>query len=285
MPRIKTRISGEGMSISSPETADLGRGGMHVHQAWAKSLRGRLVCNAKDGSVLVRIPARELEMGSGGYRDRGELTDYWIGLYPITNRQYQRFISETGHKAPELASSHESHLDQPFRNRAWNSEKEMDHPVVCVSWDDCVSYAEWAGLSLPTEAQWEKAARGPRGLAYPWGHEWDEGNCRNSNNRQNETTAEVWSYPEGASGYGTVQQSGNVWEWCSDCYDWSKNGPPRSGQSVDRVCRGGAWLRDDMSHFCGAYRAPGELGEYTSYLGFRLVANTSTFAKDSVGKP
>ena len=88
--------------------------------------------------------------------------------------------------------------------------------VTHVSWDDARAYAEWAEGALPTEAQWEKAARGPKGGIYPWGDDWDPTRCRHSKNRGDETTYSVSAYPEGVSGYGTYNQAGNVYEWCAD---------------------------------------------------------------------
>ena len=210
-----------------------------------------LALNAKDSSILVRIPAGEFEMGDGMVTDcpkhRVELSEYWMGVYCVTNRQYGRFVSATKHRAPD--------------NSLWQKGELLDHPVVNVSWDDAAAYAKWAGLSLPTEAQWEKAVRGPCCLIYPWGEEWDPKKCRNSTNKGNDTTAAVWEYPDGTSGYGTMQQSGNIWEWCADWYDDSYYGKspakdpggPQTGS--DRVARGGSWDHDDASDFRGASAA------------------------------
>jgi formylglycine-generating enzyme required for sulfatase activity len=232
--------------------------------------------NAKDGTILVRIPAGEFEMGDGQDNDcpkhRVHLSEYWIGVYCVTNRQYGKFVKETKHRAPDTAD-----YGTPIWKNGRCPEEKLDHPVVCVSWDDCVAYAKWAGLTLPTEAQWEKAARGPKGLIYPWGNEWDQNKCRNSNNRGNETTAAVWSYQEGVSGYGTLQQAGNVWEWCADWYDAdyykssaSKDPAGPQGGS-NRVVRGGCWYFDDASHFRGAIRYGDDPGSRNDYLGFRLA--------------
>jgi sulfatase modifying factor 1 len=231
----------------------------------------RLAVNVKDGSVLVRITAGGFEMGDGEDsncpKHMVELSEYWMGVYSVTNRQYARFVEETGHREP----------DYEF----WRQPGKADHPVMDVSWEDCAAYAKWSGLSLPTEAQWEKAARGPGGLVYPWGDEWDESKCRHDKNMGGETTAEVWDYSEGASGYGTEQQSGNVWEWCADEYDknYYKASPAKDPDGPEggatRVYRGGSWRSGGASYFRGAYRITGDSASRYGTRGFRLVRNSS----------
>ncbi|MCX6878723.1 MAG: SUMF1/EgtB/PvdO family nonheme iron enzyme [Verrucomicrobia bacterium] len=237
------------------------------------------VMEARDGSILVRIPAGEFEMGDGKDPDcpkhKVELSEYWMGVYCVTNRQYGKFVSETRHRVPDKADLGEA----VWKNGQCPAEK-LDHPVVCVSWDDGAAYAKWAGLSLPTEAQWEKAARGPGGLIYPWGNEWDQHKCRNHTNRGNDMTATVWEYPNGTSGYGTMQQSGNVWEWCADWYEdnYYEKGPakdpggPQAGSF--RVLRGGSWRLGVASHFRGASRRRGVPADRFVVQGLRLVRNS-----------
>jgi formylglycine-generating enzyme required for sulfatase activity len=130
---------------------------------------------------------------------------------------------------------------------------------------------------LPSEAQWEKACRGPKGLIYPWGNEWVEKRCRNDKNKGSETTAAVGAYAMGVSGYGTYQQSGNVWEWCADWYGdkyYTESGagknPTGPATGSGRVRRGGGWRFVDASDFRGAIRGYGPARRYGS-LGFRLV--------------
>ncbi len=227
-----------------------------------------LARNAKDGSVMVLVPAGEFEMGDGRDADcpkhRVWVDAYYIGVTCVTNAQYARFVREG--KGCEPGGT------------KWKEASLAGHPVVDVSWDDAAAYAAWAGCALPTEAQWEKAARGPAGLIYPWGNDWDEKKCRNDKNKGSGTTCAVWEYPAGASGYGTLNQSGNVWEWCRDWYGEkyykeagaAKNpGGPSTGSY--RVNRGGGWSYDVASHFRGARRYRIDPAFRGGYLGFRLV--------------
>ena len=235
-----------------------------------------LAVNRKDGSVLAYVPGGEFEMGDGKGDDcpkhRVEVDGYWIGLSCVTNRQYGRFVAETKHRVPDKAD-----YGTPVWQNGRCPEEKLDHPVGCVSWEDAVAYGKWAGLRLPTEAEWEKAARGVKGLIYPWGNEWDEKRCRNANNRGSEETTVVWGYPGGVSGYGAGQQSGNVWEWCADWYDEkyygkdevrNPSGPPAGSY---RVRRGGSWGDGVASDFRGADRNWIDPSCRSGYQGFRLA--------------
>jgi sulfatase modifying factor 1 len=230
-----------------------------------------LAVNAKDGAIMVYVPEGEFEMGDGKGSDcpkhRVFLSAYWIGVYAVTNGQYLKFMKERGHRAPN--------------NSAHREPGKAAHPVTDVAWDDAVAYARWAGCQLPTEAQWEKAARGPRGLIYPWGDAWDASRCRHDKNRGNETTCAVQGYPKGVSGYGTYQQSGNVWEWCADWYDDGYYGksPERDPRGPEggsyRVHRGGSWGYGAPDIFRGALRNWFGPGYRSDNLGFRLVRTRS----------
>lgn len=170
---------------------------------------------------------------------------FYVGVHPVTNAQYARFVAETSHRPPD--------------NRIWQEPGKMHHPVVCVDWDDATAYCHWAGLRLPTELEWEKAARGVIGRAYPWGNKWDPNRCRNYLNKGSETTADVWGYGQGGSPFGGLQLSGNVWEWCASS----------SGQSP--AVRGGSWCSDG-SHFFSVSNSRNESPVFRGdYFGFRCV--------------
>ncbi len=205
----------------------------------------------KDGAPMVLIPAGEFQMGSN-YGDGDEkpvhtvyLDAFYIDKYEVTNAQYKKFMDATGYKAPEY----------------WNDPdlNKPDHPVVGVSWYDAVAYAEWAGKRLPTEAEWEKAARGGLvGKRYPWGDSisHDDANYDGTGGKDRwEYTSPVGSFAP--NGYGLYDMAGNVWEWCSDWYYRfyyfslyyrfyyfrSPRANPRGPDSgTIKVLRGGSWV-------------------------------------------
>ncbi len=237
--------------------------------------------NQKDGSALVLVPAGAFLMGSEeGFPverpvHRVFVNAFYLGKYPVTNAQYERFVAETGHRVP--------YLDDPrARLDNWDLEKRTyppgraQHPVVLVSWHDARAYCAWAGGRLPTEAEWEKAARG--GLEekrYPWGDEIDP-SLANYDNR--EGTTPVGSYP--ANGYGLYDMAGNVWEWVADWYDakYYRESPAQNPQGPEkgavRVLRGGAWLL--FAQFCRvAYRFRNSPDFRFNLIGFRLALSPS----------
>jgi len=238
----------------------------------------------------VHVPEGEFLMGSAdddplAYDDEKPqhvvyLDSYRIGKYPVTNAQYRAFVEETEHRAP-------SHwLKGWFTKRVEFPEHLKDHPVTNVSWDDSVAYCKWlsrrTGRSyrLPTEAEWEKAARGSDGRRYPWGDDWDVQKANIFEAGLNATTT-VCSYPAGASPYGALDMAGNVWEWCADWYDsqyYSKSPArnpqgPASGES--RVLRGGSWYNYDDSAR-SAYRDRNDPDDRDDDLGFRCCVSPAS---------
>jgi formylglycine-generating enzyme required for sulfatase activity len=187
---------------------------------------------------MVYVPAGEFTMGSdeGGEDEHPVHTVYLDAFYidetEVTNVQYQECV-EVGV------------CDAPMDTSYYGSADYAQHPVVYVSWSDADAYCRWAGKRLPTEAEWEKAARGTGGRTYPWGegidcdHAQYEG-CGGG-------TAPVGSKPEGVSPYGALDMAGNVWEWMADWYDedYYSQSPERNPPGPDsgryRVVRGGSW--------------------------------------------
>ncbi len=174
---------------------------------------------------------------------------YFIDRFEVSNKHYGDFLRSTGHTAP-------AYWDDPRLNRP-------EQPVVGISWHDAKAYCEYGGKRLPTEAEWEKAARGPQGSLYPWGNDFDP--ARANFGKKHEATMPIDSYPEGVSYYGLYNMAGNVFEWVSDWYDphfYSRlepmvnpPGPIKpvwiggTGTYVDlltlgekRVIRGGSWI-------------------------------------------
>jgi serine/threonine-protein kinase len=236
---------------------------------------------------MVYVPAGDFIMGSqlGAGSDEEApqhlvtLDAYWIDQTEVTNAQYHLFVDATGYPAPALCEP----ADSTFADAGL-----ADHPVVCVSWDDAQAYCAWVGGRLPTEAEWEKAARGTDERTYPWGNSFDGSLANYCDNTcelsQRDTgfndgyvrTAPVGSYPAGASPYGALDMAGNVWEWVSDWYNFyyyakSPQLNPGGHNIGDyRVLRGGAWSgfpTNARSAFRG-WLAP-DMGDRA--IGFRCV--------------
>jgi formylglycine-generating enzyme required for sulfatase activity len=222
----------------------------------------------KTGLEFVHIPAGEFLFGEQNFRIY--LPEYWISKTPVTFAAYQRFIRVVpNHPVPFVEEDWAEPYNWDARWRAFPGEK-ANHPVVLVSWYDAIAFCEWAGLQLPTEEQWEKAARGTDGRVYPWGNEWQENHCNSDEANIGETSAVGQFSPQGDISYGCVDMSGNVWEWCLNKYD----NPEMTAidQSNDwRVLRGGSWLNYQLS-----VRAPFRFSHHPDYrrinYGFRVVA-------------
>ncbi|MGV3721664.1 MAG: SUMF1/EgtB/PvdO family nonheme iron enzyme, partial [Actinomycetota bacterium] len=161
---------------------------------------------------MVLVPAGAFTMGAdGAFEDerpahRVELPAFYIDRHEVTVAEYARFVAAAGHPAPP---------DWPGGKP---DPKRMSHPVVNVSWRDANAYARWAQKRLPTEAEWEKAARGEDGRTLPWGSAWDAARANVEGPKGNQPLKPVGSYPGGASPYGALDMTGNAWEWTADWY-------------------------------------------------------------------
>jgi len=256
----KARLALERLRLSTPTGAGL-----------AEAKKELQIVHEKDGSIMVLVPAGEFIMGSNEH-DRSErpqrkvyLDAYYIDIYCITNSQFARFVEETGYKTLS-----------PWR-RYFKPGRE-NHPVIYVSWQDAVAYCEWAGKRLPTEAEWEKAARGTDGRLFPWGNEFDLSRLNIAESGYG-TTVPVDAYPQGVSPYGCYNMAGNVWEWCADWFDPTyyihapQQNPkgPESGRF--RVLRGGDFntYSYEGQFRCSARGSPDPEKRMSYVRGFRCA--------------
>jgi len=205
----------------------------------------------EDHNPMITIPAGKFVMGTNnrlsdeGPQHEVTLPAYQIDKFEVTNLQYKKFINATKRKSP-------SH----FRNRTYPRGK-VDHPVVYVNWNDAKDYCEWAGKRLPTDQEWEKAARGTDGRTYPWGDEFDIAKANmplrwESFGRKFGDTLPIGSFPSGVSPFGLHDMTGNVWEWTESWYYAYPNVEVKSENYGERykTLKGGSWF-DCSFYKCG----------------------------------
>ena len=234
--------------------------------------------SAVDGMEMVSIPSGEFPMGAddtdsdAGAVEKPQhwlyLSPYWIDKTEITNAMYQQCVQAGDCQPP-------GKLNSKTRLAYYNDSQYRDYPVIFVSWEDASAYCHWADRRLPSEAEWEKAARGTDSWLYPWGDAPADFRKANFNNLAGDTTR-VASYPAGASPFGALDMAGNVAEWVADWYGDGyytaspyKNPPgPKSGEF--RMLRGGSWFNS-----ANALRTTFRLWNYPSLrsetIGFRCA--------------
>jgi eukaryotic-like serine/threonine-protein kinase len=205
----------------------------------------------KDGMTLLFVPAGEFTMGSDNSGSdekpvhKVNLDAFWIDQTEVTNAMYAQCVLANECDAPSPVSS--------ATGEFYFGNSEFDnYPVINVSWEDAQTYCLWVDRRLPTEAEWEKAARGETAFTYPWGHDAPNNDLLNYNSAVGDTT-EVGTYPDGASPYGTLDMAGNVWEWVADWYSDTyyqrspSSNPLGPDPGIYRVLRGGSAYHDDFN--------------------------------------
>ena len=250
----------------------------HANPDWGSESKISL----SNGMEFMRVPAGKFLMGSendnklASSDEKPQHTvdipfDYWMARYPVTNGLYNAYVK----------SKRIIHPVDDLRNK-------KDHPVVSVSWNDAMAFCQWLnsrlkaelpsglGVRLPTEAEWEKAARGTNRLEYPWGSIFDKNKCNTREGGKGWTTSVGLYSPQGDSPFGCADMSGNVWEWTHSikkAYPYKVNdGREDEKASKTRVLRGGSFDYDERIARC-AYRVNGNVVEFILSIGFRVVVS------------
>jgi len=235
-----------------------------------------------DGKDMVFIPGGTFIMGSNDGSPNHQpahevyVADFYLDRWPVTNAEYKKFVDATGYPVPNY---NVQWCDT--RGYNWDPETRMypegkaDHPVVLVTWEDAMAYAAWAGKRLPTEAEWERAARGRQGRRYPWGNEFIVGRCNCKEAGLGGTSPVGYFSPDGDTPEGLVDMVGNVWEWTNSLfrpYPYDPNDGRESRQAAGfRVLRGASWVNDANVAHCLS-RLDGDFQFYNN-VGFRCAVS------------
>jgi formylglycine-generating enzyme required for sulfatase activity len=268
---------------------------------------------SEGGLPMVLVPAGPFEMGSRPEKvwDHDEapihsvsLDDFYIDAAEVTNAQFAAFLNEMGNQTERQATWLDAG-DGDVRIHQVEGKWAADagygnHPVVEVTWYGARAFCEWAGKRLPSEAEWEKAARGVEDYTYPWGNEFDSRLVNGDDEILEDPytlpctptccdgydgTAPVGSFPGGASPYGVLDLAGNVWEWVYDAYDSNYYGqspasnpisdnPAGDAAWVPRVYRGGSWNDLNADSLCAFQRASDLPNVSTYNIGFRCAVDS-----------
>ncbi|MEP6936164.1 MAG: formylglycine-generating enzyme family protein [Nitrospirota bacterium] len=243
MRRMCVLVALLGLAAYPAMAAPLGDKGLQESATGHKQGYEKTVSAQAQDPSMVLVPAGEFTMGSptGDPDERPPhqvyLDSYLIDTYEVTVGQYAAFLQETGNHPPSDW-------------KAMNQFSHQKHPVSNVDWADAAAYCKWAGKRLPTEAEWEKAARGTDGRLYPWGNEPPtprHANYEQAGSNSHGALAPVGSFEAGKSPYGLYDMAGNAWEWVSDWYDhgYYQTSPPKNPEGPPtggfKVIRGGSW--------------------------------------------
>lgn len=255
---------------------------------------------AQDAENMILVAAGTFTMGSDN-RAADEkpmhkvyLGAYYISKYEVTNAEYYEFWKQQIADAQGIRKHTPENFAHLPQIGEWPERAEQfpDHPVVGVSWHDANAYAAWKGMRLPTEAEWEKAARGYTDRVWPWGNAIEPyANTAASDDGYKNGLAPVGSFPKGKSYYGAMDMAGNVWEWTadwySDVYYWHssqaftkrpKRDPTGPAVGSWRVIRGGSWI-DKISRCSTTFRFYLYPNLKTSFVGFRLAKTAEKTSK------
>ena len=228
-----------------------------------------------DGMVMVYVPAGNFIMGANSANRGGQLVHnvfldaYWIDKTDVTNAMYSLCVNAAACQASGQSGS-------STRTSYYGNSLYDNYPVIWVNWNDASSYCQWAGVRLPTEAQWEKATRGTDGRPYPWGTSNPNKSLLNYNQNIGDTTS-VDGYPTGAGPYGALDMAGNVWDWVNDWYgpNYFAASPSTNPQGPSggtfRVLRGGAWNNNAIAFIDSSLRDWQTSGYASNSLGFRCA--------------
>jgi serine/threonine-protein kinase len=227
--------------------------------------------------LLVFVPEGGFEMGSPDNLDEMPqhvvtLDAFWIDQTEVTSADYALCVAAKACKPPRRITSN-------LKDLYYGNSRYADFPVIWMAWNDAQAYCQWAGGRLPTEAEWEKAARGTDGRHYPWGDNPPDGTLLNFDELLKDVS-QTGSYPTGASPYGALDMAGNVWEWVSDWYgiDYYAHSPdhdplgPEAG--TQHLLRGGSF-RYNARGVTATYRFAKEATFANDETGFRCVRSVS----------
>ena len=265
MPRLKVWLA-PSPTLTAPLTStSITTPALVPGSTWTRPADGMTMVYVPDGTFLMgSTDSNSMAVSNEKPQHNLPLAAYWIDKTAVTNRMYALCVKAGACQLPSNTIS--------YKNPGYYGNPKYDnYPVIYVNWSDAQSYCHWAKMYLPTEAEWEKAARGTDGRLYPWGDATlacslanfgGPGGCVGD-------TSPVGAYPSGASPYGALDMAGNVWEWVNDWYSDNYSGQS-SVAGTYRVLRGGSWS-DDGSGLRSAFRYRSNPASSSSDIGFRCV--------------